>query len=155
TVASLEAYANELFSDRAKIFSGYSPELLHDLWETYEEKPILDKFEFALLLLSKPKLDQGAGPYQDVRVLIALRNALTHFKPEWENEAEEHQKISDKLASKITGSAFFKSDARLFPRRWASHDCTIWAILSAMAFAKEFERLADFPAKYGGDLSRY
>ena len=147
-VASLEAYANELFSDRNTLFPEYSPELMDNLWETYEQKPILEKFEFALLLLRKPKMDRGAQPYQDIKVLIELRNALTHFKPEWVNEADEHAKISAKLASKIEGSPFLAAPEILFPRRWAGHSCTSWAVSSAIAFAKEFERLAGLPAKY-------
>ena len=148
TVASLEAYANELFSDRNTLFPGYSPELIHNLWETYEQKPILEKFEFALLLLRKPKMDRGARPYQDIKVLIELRNALTHFKPEWMNETEEHPKISTKLKHKISGSPFLPQSEILFPRRWAGHSCTSWAVSSAITFAKEFERLAGLPAKY-------
>jgi hypothetical protein len=79
TVASLEAYANELFYDREKAFSDYSAELLQNLWTTYEAKPIVEKFEFALLLRKKPPLPRGTRPFQDVRVLGDLRNALTHF----------------------------------------------------------------------------
>jgi hypothetical protein len=148
TVASLEAYANELFSDRNTVFPEYSPELIHNLWETYEQKPILEKFQFALLLLRKPTMDRGAGSCQDIKVLIGLRNALTHFKPEWMNEADEHAKISAKLASKIEGSSFLPTSELLFPRRWAGHSCTSWAVNSAIAFAKDFERSAGLPAKY-------
>jgi hypothetical protein len=100
SVASLEAYANELFSDRNTLFQEYSPELLHNLWETYEQKSILEKYEFALLLFRKPSMDRGARPYQDIKVPIELRSALTHFKPEWMSEADEHAKISAKLADR-------------------------------------------------------
>jgi hypothetical protein len=148
TVASLEAYANELFSDRNTLFPEYSSELMDNLWGTYEQKPILEKFEFALLLLRKPKIDRGAQPYQDIKVLIDLRNALTHFKPEWISEADEHAKISAKLEPKIQGSPFLATSELLFPRRWAGHSCTSWATNSAIAFAKDFERLAGLPAKY-------
>jgi hypothetical protein len=149
SVASLEAYANELFSDRNMLFQGYSPELLHNLWETYEQKSILEKYEFALLLFRKPSMDRGATPFQDIKTLIELRNALTHFKPEWMSEADEHRKISAKLESKIEGSSFVPSSELLFPRRWASHNCTTWAVTSAIAFAKHFEGLAGhLPPKY-------
>jgi hypothetical protein len=148
TVASLEACANELFSDRSSLFPDYSPELMNNLWETYEQKPILQKFEFALLLLRKPVMDSGAGSYQDIKVLIELRNALTHFKPEWMNEATEHAKISAKLVSKIDGGPFLPASELLFPRRWAGHSCTSWAVSSAIAFANDFERLAGLSAKY-------
>ena len=147
-VASLEAYANELFTDRSSLFPAYSPELMNNLWETYEQKPILQKFEFALLLLRKPVMDSGAGSYQDIKVLIDLRNALTHFKPEWLSEATEHAKVSAKLKPKIKGSPFLAESELLFPRRWSSHSCTSWAVNSAVAFANDFERLAGFSAKY-------
>jgi hypothetical protein len=148
TVASLEAYANELFSDRDKLFSEYSPELIHSLWETYERKPMLKKFEFALLLLRKPSMDRGARPYQDVEVLIGLRDALTHFKPEWMKEADAHAKLSAKLAEKFDGSPFLSAPELLFPRRWAGHSCTSWAVGSVIAFAKHFESVAGLPPKY-------
>ena len=74
TVASLEAYANELFFDREALFPEYAPDLLHNLWETYEKKTTTEKFEFALLLLRKPKMDRGAQPYQNIKVLTDLRN---------------------------------------------------------------------------------
>jgi hypothetical protein len=80
STASLEAYANELFDDRANVFPGYSTELLDKLWETFEMKPILEKFEFALTLSGKPTLDRGAKAYQHAAAMIDLRNALTHFK---------------------------------------------------------------------------
>jgi hypothetical protein len=153
--ASLEAYANQVFSDREILFSSYPAPLLHNLWETYEQKPILEKFEFALLLLNKPQLVRGAKTYDHVRVLIDLRNALTHFKAEWENEADEHKKISAKLANKFIVGPYFSTDQLLFPQRWASHSCTIWAVQSAMAFAREFERLAGFRSNYGDDPDRY
>lgn len=154
SVASLEAYANELFSDRETLFPDYPPDLLHNLWETYEQKPILEKFEFALLLLRKSAFDRGARPYQDVKVLIDLRNALTHFKPEWMNEADEHARMSRKLDSKIEGSVFLQASERLFPRRWASHSGTKWAVQSALAFAEQFEANAVLPRKYKvGDMT--
>lgn len=154
-VASLEAYANEVFADRKEVFSQYPTSLMDELWKTYEEKSILEKYEFALLLLSKPPMDRGAAPYQDVKALIDLRNGLTHFKPEWMNEADEHAKISQKLAYKFDGSPFLPSDELLFPRRWASHSCTQWAVRSALAFANSFEQAAELPKKYNvNDLAK-
>jgi hypothetical protein len=146
-VASLEAYANELFSDRNPLFAEYSPELMDVLWKTYEQKPILEKFQFALLLLRKPTMDRGAGSFQDIKVLIDLRNALTHFKPEWIKEADEHAKMSAKLLPRIEGSPF-RTSGLLFPKRWASHVCTSWAVNSAIAFAKDFENAAGLLPKY-------
>ncbi len=43
-----------------------------------------------------------------MKVLIELRNALTHFKPEWMDEADDHAKMSAKLSCKIDGSPFLR-----------------------------------------------
>jgi hypothetical protein len=146
-VASLEAYANDLFFDRKTVFPGFASPLLDKLWETFEQKRTLDKFEFALLLRDKQQLNNGASPYQDVAAVIELRNGLTHFKPEWDNEAVRHRKISERLQNRFTPSTFL-NDELLFPRRWTTHGCTKWAVESCLSFAEEFERLAGLEPKY-------
>jgi hypothetical protein len=146
--SSLEAYANELFFDRGTIFPKYSTSLLDNLWETYERKSILEKFEFALLLLSeKPSIDKGSILYQNVRIVIDLRNALIHFKPEWDTEADLHRKLSNQLKYKFAPSPFL-NDELIFPKRWATHGCTRWGVQSCLKFAAEFERLSSLPPKY-------
>jgi len=147
STASLEAYTNELFFERATVFPGYRSELLDRLWETFEQKSVLEKFEFALLLRGCPPLDRGVRPYQDMAALIALRNALMHFKPEWDDEATRHAKISRHLEGRFSPSPFL-TDALIFPRRWATHACTAWAVKSALDFADEFERAAGLGTKY-------
>lgn len=148
--SSMEAYANELFTDRATAFPSFAAPLLDNLWEAYERKSTLEKFKFALLLRNKPNFDEGAKAYQNVKVLIDLRNALVHFKPEWDTEANAHEKLSKKLAGKFTPSPFL-NDSLIFPRRWATHAGTCWAVQSCLDFAREFERLADLPPKYPSD----
>jgi len=55
SIAALESYANELFIDHEKVFPEIKPEIMAKLWELYEQKPPLEKFEFALLLKSRGK----------------------------------------------------------------------------------------------------
>jgi hypothetical protein len=97
-VAGLEAYANELFIGRAKNFPDLRPEVANRFWELSEQKPLLEKFDLVCRLRNRPALDRGTRPSQDVRALIALRNALTHFKPEWEDEQDVHRKVSKLLS---------------------------------------------------------
>jgi hypothetical protein len=145
--SSLEAYANELFFDRKTVFPKYSTHLLDNLWKTYERKPTLEKFEFALLLSDKPSIDKGSTTYKDVQIVLELRNALTHFKPEWDTQAKRHRDLSKQLQNKFQPSPFL-SDPLIFPRRWATHGCTSWGVHSCLKFAAEFERLSNLPSKY-------
>jgi len=138
-VAALEAYANEIFIHHSQIFPELRDEVMAKLWELYEQKPPLEKYEFALLLKQSTQLDKGSSPYQDVAALIRLRNALTHFKPEWFSEQVEHARLSATLVHRAKLSPFFPATEPLFPRGWASHDTAVWAIKSVVSFILKFE----------------
>ncbi|PZQ76038.1 MAG: hypothetical protein DI563_08000 [Variovorax paradoxus] len=140
TVAGLEAYANELFVDHEKVFPELRSDVMAKMWELYEQKPTLEKLDLALYLLRLPPLDQSSSPYQDVSVLIRLRNALTHFKPEWSDQQVEHAKLSRNLAHKAVLSPFLPKSESLFPRGWMSHGTTSWAVRSAVGLITVMEQ---------------
>jgi len=142
SVAALESYANELFIDHESVFPELRVEVMAKLWELYEQKPILDKFEFALLLKNGTPFDRGATPHQDVSAVIKLRNGLLHFKPEWFSKQEEHAKLCELLKHKANLSPFFPTSEPLFPRGWTSHATVKWAIQSVLTFVLEFEERA-------------
>lgn len=142
TVAGLEAYANELFFDKDRNF----PMVRADtLWSAYEKKDVFEKFDLALLLRRSSKLVAGTKTLQSVKALVRLRNALIHFKPEW--EPAEHKKLSSRLRTFFKPSEFLASDPGLFPRAWASHDCTVWALNAVLKFIEHFEDCAELPHK--------
>lgn len=139
-VAALEVYANELFIDHREILPELRDEVMARLWELYEQKQSMEKFEFALLLKRAPQFDKGSRPYQDIAALVKLRNALIHFKPEWFSEQVEHARLSAILAHRAKLSPFFPAAEPLFPRGWASHDTAVWAIESVVSFILSSKR---------------
>lgn len=148
SAAALESYANELFADASSNFPNLKPDDLEKTWAEIERKPILDKFSSALSLREANCFDKGALLYQDAKKLIKLRNALTHFKPEWFGEQLEHKKLSEELKGRIEGSPFLCETEGLFPRRFASHSCTKWAVQTCLAFAEEFEAKSGLESKF-------
>jgi len=76
------------------------------VWDTIEEKPILTKYQLALTLCQKEKFDKGHNPYQDAHRLITLRNALVHYKPEWDTDLNEHKKLESYLSNRFLVSPF-------------------------------------------------
>ncbi|MCJ7771793.1 MAG: hypothetical protein MUP22_01525, partial [Desulfobacterales bacterium] len=72
SVASIEAYANEIFIDHKKYFPEIEERIVIKFWELYEQKSILDKFKFVLFIKDKEKFKKGTAPYQDVDALIKL-----------------------------------------------------------------------------------
>lgn len=141
--AAIESYANELFADAPKVFPPQFIAGLNVLWAELERrKSSLEKLDLALSLRSKPKLDQKTTLLKSVKALGRLRNELTHFKPEWSHETKKHASVSDELKGYFGPSAWMKNE-ELFPRAWVGHAATTWAVQTAVAFLKEFEKVAD------------
>ena len=99
-VAFLEAVINELFIDTVHEYEhGPAQQLPADVkqrlaaaWDQATEfMAILTKFQAALVLAGKDSFDPGRQPYQSVKVLIELRNALTHSKPKSRSGASPDQ----------------------------------------------------------------
>lgn len=152
-VAGVEAYANELFADRASTFPNVRADVLKPLWDAYERKPLLEKYELALVLRESAAIDRKGQIYQDAELLIRLRNALVHFKPEWTDERVKHEHLSIELGKRVIASPFTPA-APLFPMAWAGHSCTSWAVKCAVALILEFQRLAGLAGRIEPFLDR-
>jgi hypothetical protein len=153
SVAGLESYANELFADHQWMFPTIRSDLVKALWDVYERKTLLEKFDLALTLQQLPPLDRKAQSFQDADLLIRLRNSLVHFKPEWEDERVKHDRLSAELLKRFPSSPFTPG-APLFPMAWASHACTAWAVTSVLTFIQEFETAAKLPARIDKFIAR-
>lgn len=147
-VAALEADANEIFIDANIHLKEYDKDLLDEIWNLIEKKTILEKYEMVLFLKKKERFDKGDPMYQDAASLIKLRNALVHFKPEWDNEKREHKKIEDRLRGRFALSPFLPVGTEFFPKSCMSHGCAEWAIKAALAFRTYFSNKAGLPDRF-------
>jgi hypothetical protein len=182
SVAFVEAAVNEVYADAADdshpmevmriIGEGYAermPEelrsLLAGLWNTQRWRmtaSTLDKYQVALGFAGAERFDPGAAPFQDVRLLIQLRNALVHFEP-----TSHHEGISEpsRLERSLTGKfdpnplAAFPVGSRpddpvvpFLPDRCLGHGCALWTLRSSVAFTQEFFTRMDLEAHHGGRL---
>jgi hypothetical protein len=79
-----------------------------------------------------------------------------HFQPEWDNEQVAHARLSQQLARRFTPTPFLAGPESIFPRRWATHGCTQWALKTCVDFLTGFESLSSISAKaanFAGRLS--
>jgi hypothetical protein len=121
TVAYLEADINEFFADAAE--EGATDGIANDpvvlariraAWGLENRSPVLDKYDLTLALCDQPTFDKGAAPYQAVALLIRLRSALIHFKPDWQpgggwpGEGDELSKLSKSLMKSFPENALAK-----------------------------------------------
>ena len=148
--AFLEAAINEVFDDIADKEPGYvdpltaeTARLLAGLWnereqQTVERWPILEKYRVALLCSGNTAFDKGAQPYQDAKLLIDLRNDLTHARPETRNTGDV-DKLSKALMPKFQPNRLMNNAANpYFPDHCLGAGCALWATASARAFADQF-----------------
>jgi hypothetical protein len=155
SVASLEATINEVFisaRDNDSLFKGFDPTIPKVLaefwtWEIFERSKILGKYQIVLVVANKEAFDRGNSPYQEVDSLIALRNALVHYKPEWDT-VKKHKKIEDGLKSRFTINPFSHDNDAFFPKKCLGHGCAEWAVKSSIKFIEDFYNRMGFPPKW-------
>jgi hypothetical protein len=157
-VAFIEAAINEVFQDAADNNSGCmrfpSTEVqkgLSIIWQHTEEKnktpfSILDKYQLALSLSSNKEFETDNNPYQDISLVIKLRNMLVHFKPD-SISAEEAHKFEKKVRGRFPENKLMEGAMNpYYPDRMLGYGCAIWGVESALNLADEFfSRLGVIP----------
>jgi hypothetical protein len=117
---------------------------------------ILEKYQSALKVLSLTQFHEGKEPFQSVKLLINLRNALVHYVPETVSIRPQPSinQISDlekKLRNRFRPNPFVpkfpvypssqpsrKADYPFFPERCLGYGCAKWASISCLSFVKDF-----------------
>jgi hypothetical protein len=156
SVAYLEANINEDISNA--VDEGHGDGLIKDhlvierlrtAWESSAGKTtILDKYDLVLALADVATFKKGANPHQGVAKLIRLRNALTHFVPEWQpgggsGEDAELDSLSKSLRRVFPENALAESYEPFFIGRCLGYGSSKWAVMVSVAFVTEFRnRLA-------------
>lgn len=80
---------------------------------------------------------------QDIRYLTELRNALTHFTPEWSNALSKHIDLEKDRKNRFTLNPFYAQGSLFFPYRCLSASCAMWSCKVSNEFLvlfKSFKR---------------
>lgn len=109
----------------AKIYGHKEMLLVHSLLEAIETARgnVQSKFNLAKLALSGSEFVKGALPFQDFDLLIGLRNAIVHLKPEKLSDAAH--KLVEKLAARkliaehVVGTSWISQIALPSVAKWA------------------------------------
>ena len=156
SVASLEATINEVFIsaiDNDNLFKDFDPTIPKVLsefwtWDVVERSSILEKYRCVLAVANKEAFDHGNPPYQEVNDLIKLRNALVHYKPEWDTDLKNHKGIENRLKSRFNINPFSHDNNAFFPKKCLGHGCAEWSVKSTIEFIEDFYRRMGFPPKW-------
>ena len=108
-----------------------------------EKETVLDRYSNDLLNAEMKPFDKGALPFQDVAILVKMRNALVHYEPQtvvWSSEPlmAKGQRIQGMAWGKFETNPFIKGVTPFFPRMCMSHSCASWAIENCLSLADDF-----------------
>ena len=150
-VSFLEATVNEFFQSVARAQGIYlrmlGPDvttLIGNVWKVGMLKqpsfPVLEKYQIALALTEKALFTVEHPSYQDVHLLITLRNALVHAEPEPILGTTIQQNLEERLKSKqiMPNPLVSEESGPYFPNKCLSHGLANWAVDSSIRFTDEF-----------------
>ncbi len=166
SVAYLEASINELFGDAVDGGDGQrqldtdTVARLARVWGIGNERArMLDKYELALFAAGKPPLDRGNATYGNAKGVVALRNALVHYSPEWHYFGEagpqppqERHRLEKTLGGKFTPNCLADSLLPFFPDKCLGGGCARWSIESGKAFYEDFRQKIGLPPERASEL---
>jgi hypothetical protein len=157
-IAFLEATINELFADagdesvnRMKQLSPQLRQLMAQMWALRVPRTasyaIVDKYQIALTLAGAETFPPGQKPFQDIGVLVELRNELIHYEPTWRDErspAEPNEASSDKLGRKLRAillsnlNPLAGAERPYFPDHCLGYGCAKWSVTESVRFVDGF-----------------
>lgn len=170
SAAFLEATINELFSDctdnsaKSRVKKLHGHELMGSLWikgiPRTASYSILEKYEIALELNKRTTFSTGEHPYQDIKLLVELRNALIHYEPETITsqpitEAVKLHKFEKKFKGKFAINSLTGVGNPFYPDKLLGAGCAQWAVKSSVSFTDHFFQLLDIEPTYNHVRDQY
>jgi hypothetical protein len=146
--AFIEAYINELYlsategsPDSEFGLDDTRASKMADKWRKDGENTrwyLLKKFQDALTCSNLTPYSVEASPYKEASKLTALRNAVTHYKPEWDDAQKQHADIDALLQGEFPESRFASRGQIFFPHRCLGAGCAAWAVATASNLVRDF-----------------
>jgi len=145
SAASLEALINEFFITPNGPLRQKLSDFESEFWGRggIEWRPPLEKYQLALDMLGKARLDEQASTFKSAWSLIELRNALVHYKPTWDPDRQRKVELVEVLMGKYDLSPFPDGGADFVTKRSMSAGCTRWVVTSVLNFMREFHARAN------------
>lgn len=75
----------------------------------------------------------------DVEYLIAIRNALNHFAPEWDDDLKKHLELEKSINNRFTVNPYSSPNGLVFPYQFLSFSCADWSCSTSNKFINLFK----------------
>ncbi len=152
SVCHIEAAINELYTSVSgdlplTVGGRVDPKraLLTELWEVLEKYPTLTKYQVVLAACGCPVFEKDRDPYQATGLLIRVRNALIHYRPERSHALDEHKKLRDRLSNRFPDNRLAEPGCLWFPHLCLGAGCAAWAVATVESFMADFRGRLEIP----------
>lgn len=125
---------------------------LAPLADFIDKQSTLDRYEIILRILQKDTIEQAESIYQNAKLLVSLRNELTHYKSVWTEEIDRRKLFKGLETLRLSPPTFSSPDQNFFPHRCLGAACGTWAIKAAVEFLDAFYQRVGIPSRL--DTSR-
>ena len=96
--------------------------------QLFENTSFIFKFDVLWFLAHKHLMPEN-NLTQNMRYLSLLRNALTHFTPEWADDLKKHKKLINCYKNRFSLNPYYpQKETMFFPYRCLSAACAGWSI---------------------------
>lgn len=113
-------------------------EFLAPLADFIDDQDALTRYKVILHLLGKAPMPEGEQPWQDMAVLVRLRNELIHYKSRWGQEMERQKFFTTLQHLRLPKPPFVPEGSIFFPHLLLGAACAAWSVRTAVAFINRF-----------------
>jgi hypothetical protein len=153
SVAALESNINEYLVDHEKHLSGTSVNFDKKVIKKYprlnkglpslsqyllRSTCIIFKYDIVWFIAKKDLLPENKLK-RDIRYLTRLRNALTHFTPEWDDALSKHVDLEKDRKNRFKLNPFYPTGGLFFPYLCLSASCARWSCRVSNEFIALFK----------------
>jgi hypothetical protein len=97
---------------------------------------MIDKYNQLLMLTTGKPVNKGKEPSQSLKIILDIRNEMTHYTPNWVSHTEKHKYES--LIGKFERNKLSYHEDPFFPDQLLSADFGKWGLTTCKKFADEF-----------------
>jgi hypothetical protein len=156
SVAFVECSINELFSEAKdadpEIFASTPPDLASRMvaeWKKIDRAGPLAKHAKVLELAGAEPFQKDANPWLGMDNLMALRNSLVHFSPEWVSDMPRLASLEQRLSGLFSLSPYVPEYVPTVPYKCLSAGAAVWAVRTAREFVEAFAGKLTMPLELG------
>lgn len=159
--AALETEANELcvYGPGSHLGSGGTDHeaqaFLAPLAEVIDRLQTIERYRVILHLLERRPLQLGLRPCQSVRLVVRLRNEITHYKSQWTEEMSQATLFRSLESLGHQRPPFVQANQNFFPHRCLSAQCGAWAVSSTIEFLEHVYQLLGIPSRFDTHRERF